>query len=536
MLGPGADTPALRGRLESTWYDLHKRLGKDILLNPSSWSYGFPGTAEVEPGWTELPDALLDSARSFYMRSGHEDEPNILNAVARLRPTLRGINPRIYFYGGAYIYGLAAWIGVGAAVTPASLVPGITYYLEHTGQMAWLYWLGRTFSGALYLAVAALLVRLGRRYFGDAAGLAAGAFWVFSPGVVIQAHYMKPHLMGTFFTLAAFGLAAEALRRDDTRWGVASGAAAGLAMAAVGHHGLACLIVAAAAGLRLAQGRPWRDEALWVAKSAAAFVVAFLAGTPYLLTEPRTTLAALGEVGRSAPFSVMQVLRLLRLGMPGALTWPVYAALAFGLGWAVRQKDPVVRLALAGFLPFVAAYAILPHAVQMDAVRYLAALPLGFLLAGAAASRFGRGGLAAAACAALFAGVQSTVLDYNLALDAPGTSTRDAAGDWIEANVPAGTELGMLRLPQPSNAPYFRWSRYRLRFIQPELFAKLAPEAAAPEWLVLTHPTYDDRVAAGPTLSRYELARRFSPAAPRGFALPFGQIYGSPTVDIYKRR
>ncbi|MBI5595544.1 MAG: glycosyltransferase family 39 protein [Elusimicrobia bacterium] len=536
VLGPEADTPALRARLESSWRDLHARLGKDILLNPSSWSYGFPGRAEVPAGWTEVPDALLDSARSFYMRSGHEDEPNILNAVARLRPTREGLNPRIYFYGGAYIYGLAAWIGLGAALTPAALVPGVAYYMENPAQLAWLYWLGRTFSGALYLAVTALLAFLGRRHFGAAAGLAAAALWAASPGVVMQASYMKPHIMGTFCTLAAFALAAELLRRDDARWGVAAGAAAGLAMAAVAHHGLACLIVAAAAGLRLAGGKPWRGEALWTAKAAGAFILAFLAGTPYLLTEPRTTLAALGEVGRSAPFSLAQVGRLLSLGLPRALTLPVYAALAVGTAWGFRQKDPVLRLALAGFLPFVAAYAILPHAVQMDAVRYLAGLPLGLLLAGAAAARFGRAGLAAAACAALFAGVQSAVLDFNLAADRPGRSTRDAAGDWLEAEVPAGAELGLLRLPQPSNAPYFRWSRYRLSFIQPEVFAGLPADAALPEWLVLTHPTYDDRVAAGPTLSRYELVKRFSPRAPRGLELPFGQTYGNPTVDVYKRR
>ncbi|MBI2363312.1 MAG: hypothetical protein HYV15_08035, partial [Elusimicrobia bacterium] len=252
--------------------------------------------------------------------------------------------------------------------------------------------------------------------------------------------------------------------------------------------------------------------------------------------EPRTTLAALGEVGRSAPFSLAQVGRLLALGLPRALTWPVYAALAAGAAWALRQKDPVARLALAGFLPFVAAYAILPHAVQMDAVRYLAGLPLALLLAGTAAARLGKAGLAAAACAALFAGAQSAVLDWNLAADRPGRSTRDEAGDWLEAEVPAGAELGFLRLPQPSNAPYFRWSRYRLSFIQPEVFAALPAGAAVPEWLVLTHPTYDDRVAAGKTLSRYGLVKRFSPRAPRGLELPFGQTYGNPTVDIYKRR
>lgn len=536
VLPEGGDTPALRAALEKAWGQLHARLGEDILLNPESWGYGFSRTAEVAAGWKVVPEVLVSPARSFYLRSGHEDEPNILNAAARLRPTLRGLNPRIYFYGGAYMYALAGWIAVGAALTPARLVPGVSFYMEHPEQMAWLYLLGRTFSGACYLAVAWLLFRTGRRLFGEPAALAAVALWIAPPGIVILSHAMKPHLMGMFLTLAAYALCVETLRTGETRWGQWAGAAAGLAMAAVSHLGMASMIVALTAVLRVAEGRPWREEAGWVLRAAGLFIAAFLAATPYLLLEPKTTATALREVGKLSHPCLENLWVFARSGLLHGLTWPVYLLFAAGLGWAARQKDAAVRLALGSFCLMYLTEIILPHVLQMDSIRYLGALPLGLLLGGAAAARAGKGGLALAGAAALFAAAHSAVLDYNLALDRPGSSTRDRAGDWIEAHVPAGADIAILRLPQPSNSAYFRWNRYRLRIYEPPVFAALAASAPVPEWLVLVHPSYDDHGAAGAALARYKTAARFEPAGPRLLQSAVGDSYGNPVVEVYRRK
>ncbi|MDE2293678.1 MAG: hypothetical protein KGL53_16475, partial [Elusimicrobia bacterium] len=173
---------------------------------------------------------------------------------------------------------------------------------------------------------------------------------------------------------------------------------------------------------------------------------------------------------------------------------------------------------------------------RTDSLRYFGAVTVFFVLGGAGAAELGPRGRAAAAAGVLFAAAACGVLDYNLWRDAPGRSTRDLAGAWIDSAVPAGSEVGMLRLPQPSNSAYFLWSRYRLRFIRPDLFARLPAAAPAPEWLVLVHADRDDREAAGPTLGRYRLVRRFSPLEPPGLGLPLGQGYGDPTVEIYKRK
>jgi len=103
VLPPTALTPQFREKLKSSWHELHARLGEDILLSPEAYSPGFRSMAIAEPGWKTPPPLLLNSARSFLLRSGHEDESDILFALSKVKPWKGQFNPRIYFYGGAYL-------------------------------------------------------------------------------------------------------------------------------------------------------------------------------------------------------------------------------------------------------------------------------------------------------------------------------------------------------------------------------------------------------------------------------------------------
>ena len=108
------------------------------------------------------------------------------------------------------------------------------------------------------------------------------------------------------------------------------------------------------------------------------------------------------------------------------------------------------------------------------------------------------------------------------------------SGEWIEKNIPAGATIGLLRYPQPSNNPFFRYDRYHLRFIEPKMAPDL-PAKLMPPYLALTIPDYDDRSFLGAVLQRYERIAEF----PRPRLLPWVKIdptstTANPLIEIYR--
>lgn len=537
VLPPQSLTHEFRGKLKSSWQQLHERLGEDILLSPEAYSPGFHDVAVAEPGWTTPPPLLLNSARSYFLRSGHEDESDILFALSKIKPWKGEFNPRIYFYGGAYLYPLGTWIAAGSLFTPAQLKGDVAHYLEHPDQLAWLYRLGRSFSVISYWLGAILLFLAGRRLFNEKVGLAAAALYAAAPGVVLQAHYMKPHLLAQAFVIAAFWACAELTRGKGgaIRWplaGACVGLAGGCALPFLSAGG----IVALAALLRLRQGRPWKRELAGVAAAAAAAVAAFVVTNPYLIGDFGSFWHGSRAVAAFADPGPTRVARFLFLGLPKAWTWPVWVCVALGAARPRNLVEPVRALALGSFIGFVLFSWVFPYAEKLDSIRYFPGNGIGLFLAALWVSERGSKAKYVILLPALYAAAFSALLDFNLHRDRIGHSTRDVAGTWIEQNIPAGSELGFLRLPQPSNAPYFPWNRYRLKFIEPPALASAKfPENELPDNLVLVMPSYDERPRLKPVLDgHYELLESFRPAGRGFFSFPPGEIYGNPLIQIYR--
>lgn len=534
VLPAAAETAAFRKAMTDSWNALHRRLGEDIILNPDVYSPGFAQSAVVEPGWETPPELLMNSARSFHLRSSYEDEANILRGVATLKPWPLQLNPRVYFYGNSYIFLLAAWIGASSLVTPVTLVGGIPYYLEHVDKMALIFLSGRALSVFIYLLCGAFLIAAGRRHFSERAGLIAAGLFLVSPAMAYQAHYMKPHLLGNLFILAAFWLSVEMLESGNTRRGILAGAAVGLAAAAAIHLSAAVLIVVAAFALRLKEGKGFKTEMRWAAASAAAFFAAFLVVNSYFLTETTTTLNALGRVSNFLHLNPLKILRFCFIGLPLALTPPIFACFAFGLLSPGTRASAAGRLGLLSVSALLISSILFPTVALFDCIRYFGGSLIGFLLAGAAIEK-GRPWVKGLAAAAFLYGLTATsVMDYNLHLDSTDRSTKFLAGEWIEREIPAGSELCLLRLPQPSNAPYFQWNRYRLRFVEPERVGEL-DRGDLPEFVVLTHAAGDDGPNFAPIADAYEKIKSFEPFSWGWFRFPTGQVQGNAPVEIFRR-
>jgi hypothetical protein len=546
VLPPGLDTPEFHRRLMESWSKMHERFGPDLMLSTEAGFAGITGIQRVVSGWARPPLLLENSVRSFYLRSSHEDEQTFLIVLSKMRPWRFEINPRLFTYGGAYIYSLGAWLALGAALHLASLHTSLAPYLVDPAQMASLYFVGRLFTVTAYLGCGFMLLRIGRRHLGAEAGIFAALFFIFSPGVVVAAHVLKPHLLWTFFVLWTLDLSLSLLAGGGWAAYAAAGAASGLAVGTFIEAWPSCLIVAFACALRVrALRKSPAAELKGLAVAAASSLAAFFATNPYWILDWTRVRAEMKVLSGLGTFNVTHPFVFLSHSFAKSVTWPIFALIAGGGVWAFAKgrREPALRLCLFAFLAGVAMMTTVGDVARVDQVRYfLGFLGIGQLLAGRAAADLlrCRSPLRPWLLAAFVLGLANLVLTgttyaYSFHMDAGDRSTHVASGAWIEAHVPTGSSIGMLRLPQPSNAPYFRYDRYDLRFIESAKLFAVLPTADLPQYLAVTCPDYDDRPAMEPNLSRYELAAAFD----RPRLVPWIRIdptatTADPFVEIYR--
>jgi hypothetical protein len=520
---PGLDGPVFQKQLADSWGAMHQEFGENLVTNLKSYAADFTGVVETPAGWKTPPRELLNPYRSFYLRTEHEDEQSIMLALSRMRPQRLEFKGYLLFtYGALYVYSVGAALALAAVTGLVTLKGSFSYYLADPSKMAAMYTAGRLLSVATFIACGLMLLRLGRRHIGssEAGGLGAALFMM-TPLAVVQAHVMKGHMFWSFFALWTLERSIRVLTRGKLKDYAAAGTVAGLGMAASIGAWVACLVVGVSGAMRLVglhepNGRPcppWAElRGLVVAGFCAA--AAFLIVNPYWLLDFRTAALELKLLGThhgglNLAYLGLFVTNALRC----SVTDPVLTLMLGGAALALLKgrREPALLLCAVAFLLALACSVTYSNVTVTRQARYfLGWAGVGCLLAGrllqelralkGAAGRFGT-----ATAAIVLAGLACQGLSYshNFYLGESDRSNHFLSGAWIEKNIPAGETIGLLRYPQPSNSPFFRFDRYRLMFIEPRLAPTLPPEKL-PRYLALTIPEHDDRVDLAPILSRYE--------------------------------
>lgn len=549
VLPPALNTPEFRQQLAESWSAMHKDLGDNLMLNPKSFQ-SFDGVVDTPAGWKTPPKELVNSFRSFFVRSEHEDEQSILLALSRMKPKRLEFRPHLFTYGALHIYSVGAALVVGAATGFVSLKSSILFYLEDPAKMAAMYLAGRLLAVAFFIGGALMLLRLGRRALGAEAGLFGAAIYLMTPQAVVQAHVLKNH---TFWTVMALWTVERSIRVLETgrlRDYALAGAAAGLATASFLGAWPACLVVGAAGFMRLfalhaPKAKPCTPlpELQGLALSGLCAAAAFLITNPYWIVDFKEALLEMKVLSGYGGFDMTHPLLFVRNALRRSVTDPVLTLMFGGAALAVLKgkKDPPLLLCGLAFLLALACMATVVGVVSTRQARYFTGwVALGSLLAGRVLQELREmkgpaGKLGNATAAIVLAGLLCQGLSYahNFALGEGEKSTHFRAGAWIEKNIPEGATIGLTRFPQPSNSPFFRWDRYRLRFIEPTIASTL-PEKLSPDYLALTVPDHDDRPWFGPVLERYELLASF----PRGKLFPWIEIdptstTANPLIEVY---
>lgn len=195
----------------------------------------------IQPSDRSVPVNETDAHRAEIIRryrlfTHHPDEMVTLMALASMRPAHRDFDPKMYQYGGLWVYPVGALLRLAGACRAITLTSDLTYYLDHPDAFGRFYILMRAYVVAWTLvgvwAVFRITHRLTRGSLG--ASITAAACFALMPAVVNAAHEAKPHLPGTVLMLLSALAGMRCLDDNRRTWWI-----------------LACLLAGAAVGMVL---------------------------------------------------------------------------------------------------------------------------------------------------------------------------------------------------------------------------------------------------------------------------------------------
>jgi hypothetical protein len=210
--------------------------------------------------WLNQTDA--DKARilcRYRLYSTQPDEMITLRSLAQMKPRDGDFDPRLYQYGGLWIYAVGAIIEAGRIAGLIHLGDR-AFFIAHPDAFGRLYIAARAYSAAWGVIGVWAVYAVIRRIGGGTIAPALGAIcFVLMPVVVNAAHEAKPHLAGVVLILLAVLAGDHFIQNGKKCWAVLTGCACGAAMGMV-LWGMVAVIVIAAMAWRKALGKARRHE------------------------------------------------------------------------------------------------------------------------------------------------------------------------------------------------------------------------------------------------------------------------------------
>ncbi|NLX13564.1 MAG: glycosyltransferase family 39 protein [Phycisphaerales bacterium] len=220
--------------------------------------------------------------RRYRLYTNHPDEMVTMMALSTMRPGQGDFDPRLYQYGGLWIYPVGLLLKVADILGAITLTGDIAYYLDRPEEFGRFYVVARLYVVAWALvgvwAVYLLVLRLSG---GDrlTAAMATLCF-MFMPVVVTVTHEAKPHLPGVVLTLLTTLAAIKYLDSGRRGWGLIASVSAGAAFGMVLNAWPALLILPTMVFLQ--KQTPRKHIEMTILTGAAALVTFFITN-PYVL-------------------------------------------------------------------------------------------------------------------------------------------------------------------------------------------------------------------------------------------------------------
>jgi hypothetical protein len=215
--------------------------------------------------------------RRYRLFSYQPDEMITFRALSQIRPGQGQFDPKLYQYGGLWMYPVGGLLKAASMVGYVDLRSDLAFYLDHPEAFGRFYVVARLYSamwGLLGVAVVWLIVK--RLTADHVLAALAGLGFAAMPVVITMAHEAKPHLGGAVLMLAAGYAAIRYLDFGTRRWAIAVGLLCGAATAMVPTSVPIFLVLPVLAAIRR---KGWGDLLL----AAGVGILVYAITNPYVV-------------------------------------------------------------------------------------------------------------------------------------------------------------------------------------------------------------------------------------------------------------
>lgn len=485
---------------------------------------GFAGGADVDRNpiqrrdrlveLTATPEQRAEIVMRYRLYSRQPDEMITFRALSSMHPRAGDFDPRMYQYGGAYIYLVGLALGVAHVAGLVQLSGDIHAYLADPESFGRMYVVARSlsliFAGWLLVGVFALA----RRVAGTSAGWLALLLTAAAPVFMCGALEAKPHMLSAAALFWAVLAAARYYGRPKVGRLVRLAVLAGLAFGFVltGLVGVVLIPLAVLSSPGLAAGRRWRHLTLGL----AIFFGVYALTNPYVvhhaLFDPRTLRGNLGN--STAMYDVARfgsgLLRVAELLQMAAGIFPWIGLLAWGI--AVRRWGWRAIIAAGPAVVLLAICVAIGAGKPAEFARFLV-FPVAMLAVSTAAGTMWLWRRRKVVAGIVLAGVVLTLGTpaYLMAFSVDARlhhESRFLAGQYLAQHAQADQAIGVVQEPAPYAVPPLDFGRRRVVLLPRSVPSAGAP--ALPHWLVTTADGAGDFASAW-WVDRYRL--RFNAGA-----------------------
>lgn len=405
-----------------------------------------------------VPREIINSCRSYLLRSYGPDEHATLLALSKIDLKKLDFNPRLFGYGGMYLYPLGVTLKLSSLLRLAKITSDRVFYLLNPDEMGRLFIIGRLY-GAFFAVMAVLVFYFVclQIYKDKNFSFLFTLLFGICPALVIWAHYLKPYSFGLLWVVLVILSGLKFREKENVKWLLLAGFFAGLAFSSLLNYGYALfflmlLMIFLKSNLLL--------KSKYAIYALLVFLITYLVCNPYAVLDWfnfREEIIRAGTYWQARPF--LESLKFyffisLRYAM-GLYTWVLlFLGIFFALVFKPQKKDFLFFCAiLPGFLYFVR---ITGRWVHYSMCLY----PFIFLLAGRGIQKINRNKLI---YTILSLGIIYTLLytgSYVRLLWQDNIRTE--TGYWLNENIPFGSKVGLLEAPSPWRTPPFRFLDYKL--------------------------------------------------------------------------